>query len=99
MHFIEIDQYQLVCQSLDKTEQTCLNEEHFRFCSTEAFLNHTPCNVAAIAQSVGRRVCDRTAADSQFDSRASNASLCPWKDILPLLSIVAEQSFRCGGPV
>ena len=40
---------------------------------------------AAIAQSIKRRICDRKVADSRFDSRTGNASLCPWERHLTLI--------------
>ena len=46
--------------------------------------------------SVGEhRVGDRKVADSRFDSRTGDVSLCPWERHVTL-SIGAKQSTRCG---
>ena len=42
--------------------------------------------MAAMVDLVERRVSDRKAADSRFDIRSGNASLCSWEDNLRLFS-------------
>ena len=48
---------------------------------------------------VERRVSDQKVADSRFDSRTANASLCHWERQFTLISHLGpKQSPRCGGP-
>ena len=51
-----------------------------------------------VTQLVARQVGDRKVADSWFDSRSDNASLCPRERHFSLFPIGAKQSIRCGGP-
>ena len=47
---------------------------------------------------IERRATDRKVADSRFNSRTGNASLCPWERQVTVIPIGAKQSSRCGGP-